>query len=222
MHTLFSVLQKHSKRFFYLLVAFDLIVLLMHLSFGAENHFFHVDFEQNLPTVYQSLKLIFSGVLFFIVAWHKKIPWNMKSFLLPLATFLLFLGLDELFQIHENMYRVFEYIDIFHPSKLVEVSTKLGYRSSLWILYYLPIIFIFVFWSGYWLRYLQSHMKGMAPILLFSCTCLFVLLLAEVLSSTGTFTESTYFWLVSLEESAEMLLATSLFLLGSTMLKQSL
>src|SRR5690606_41754919 len=104
-----------------------------------------------------------------------------------LSLVLTFLGLDELLQIHENIYRIFELFDLFHPSKIVEASMKIGYRSSLWILYYLPLIFIFVFWSGYWLHYFQSKMRNNAWILILSSLCLFSVLLTEVLSSTGSF-----------------------------------
>src|SRR5690606_13150427 len=118
----------------------------------------------------------------------------------------------------ENIYRIFELFDLFHPSKIVEASMKMGYRSSLWILYYLPFIVIFVFWSGYWLRYFQSKMRNNALILVMSSLCLFCVLLAEILSSSGSFAESTYFWLVTIEETAEMLLASTLVLVGTKML----
>src|SRR5690606_23598230 len=98
-----------------------------------------------------------------------------------------------------------EVFDWFHPSKIVEASMKMGYRSSLWILYYLPLIVVFVFWSGYWLRYFQAKMKSNAWIIVLSTQCFFIVLLAEILSSTGTYSESGYFWLVTFEELAEML-----------------
>lgn len=138
----------------------------------------------------------------------------MKWFVVPLAICLFMLGLDELLQIHENVYKIFSALDLLHPSKIVEASMRLGYRSSLWILYYLPIIFAFVFWSGYWLRYFQDKMKNNARVILLSSLCLFTVLLAEVLSSTGSYSESGYYWLVTVEETAEMLFASSLIYVG--------
>jgi len=217
---LFFKLLSHNKNIFFWLLSFDLLVLCLHLLLGNQNHFFHLDFEQNLPTMYQSLKLILFGSTFFILGFTKSIKLDIKSFIFPLALFMTFLGLDELLQIHENIYRIFELFDLFHPSKIVEVSMKMGYRSSLWILYYLPFIFIFVFWSGYWLRYFQSKMKNNAWILIFSSLCLLAVLLTEIFSSTGSFSETTYFWLVTLEETAEMLLASTLVLVGSKMLNK--
>lgn len=215
-------LLSKSDQIFSGLIATDAVVLLLHLFFSSYTSFFHLDFEQNLPTIYQSTKLIFFGLVFFFFSFNKKISLNIKSFILPLAVFITFLGLDELLQIHENIYRIFEFFDLFHPSKIVEASMKLGYRSSLWILYYLPFIFIFVFWSGYWLHYFQSKMKNNTRILIFSSLCLFTVLIAEILSSTGSFSETAYFWLVTFEETAEMLLASTLILVGSKVLSRHL
>lgn len=209
-----------NKTIFYWLISLDILVLILHLLFGKQNNFFHLDFEQNIPTFYQSFKLIIFGFIFCILGLRKSIKWNLRGFILPLALVLTFLGLDELLQIHENIYRVFELFAFLHPSRIVEASMKMGYRSSLWILYYLPFIFIFVFWSGYWLRYFQAQMKNGMWMLMFSSLCLFAVLMAEVLSSTGSYTETTYFWLITVEETAEMLLASSLVLIGSKMLKK--
>ncbi len=208
----------NNKTLFFWLVSIDALVLILHLLLGRQSQFFHLDFEQNLPTVYQSFKLIIFGVIFFTAGLKKSIKQDSKRFILPLSLVLVFLGLDELLQIHENIYRIFELFDLFHPSKIVEASIKMGYRSSLWILYYLPFIFIFVFWSGYWLRYFQSKMKNYTWMLILSSLCLFIILLTEIFSSTGSFPETTYFWLVTVEETAEMLLASTLILVGSKML----
>jgi len=125
-------------------------------------------------------------------------------------------------QIHENIYRIFELFDWIHPSKIVDASMKMGYRSSLWVLYYIPLILIFVFWSGYWLRYFQSKMKSNFWIIGLSSLCLFTVLMAEILSSTGSYSESVYFGLVTVEEVAEMLLATTLVLVGNKMVNKFL
>lgn len=220
MKTFFTKIFRNNKTLFYWLIGFDALVLVFHLLLGSHNHFFHLDSEQNLPTIYQSFKLIIFGVIFFALGLKKSIKWDIKGFILPLSLVLFFLGFDELLQIHENIYRIFEFFDLFHPSRIVEASMKMGYRSSLWILYYLPFIFIFVFWSGYWLRYFQSNMRNNAWILILSSMCLFSVLLTEILSSTGSFAEITYFWLITVEETAEMLLASTLILVGTKMLNK--
>lgn len=203
------------------LLVIDLIMLVLHLLFGSQHTFFHLDFEQNLPTTYQSLKLIIFGVLFFVASLSYKVHRHTRLFLLPLSLFLTVLGLDELFQIHENIYRIFELIDWFHPSKIVDASMKLGYRSSLWILYYLPAIALFVFWCGYWLNSFQSKMRSHFWMIAVSSLSIFTILLTEILSSTGSYSNEVYFWLVTVEEAAEMLLASTLILVGSKMLRKN-
>ena len=221
MKLFFKKLFKQNKKLFLCLICLDSLVLLIHLLFSKYNNFFHLDFEQNLPTYYQSFKLIIFGLLFFMACFSKLLKGNLRSFMLSLSIFLIYLGLDELLQIHENIYRVFEYFDLFHPSRIVEASIKLGYRSSLWILYYLPFILIFGFWCGYWLRYFQSQMKDNFWILALSGFSLFTILSAEVFSSTGALNENTYFWLVTIEETAEMLLASTLILVGSKVINKT-
>jgi hypothetical protein len=205
----------HNLHLFLLLIFFDLLMLLLHLLFGSQQPFFHLDFEQNLPTYYQTIKLVSFGGLFLILSVSKLMQRKIMSFVLPLSIFMIFLGLDEGLQIHENIYRLFEYTDIFHPNTIVMASMKMGYRSSLWMLYYLPFIFIFVFWSGYWLRYFQSKMKNNAWTLALSSLSLLIVLIAEMLSSTGTYGEHEYFWLVTIEESAELLFASTLIFVES-------
>ncbi len=99
---------------------------------------------------------------------------------------------------------------------------KLGYRSSLWILYYLPFIFLFVFWSGYWLRYFQDRIKSNFWIILVSSFSLLTILVMEVMSSTGTYSDNTYFIMVTIEESAEMLLGSTLVLVGLKVLDRAI
>ncbi len=189
-------------------------MVLLHLLFGRQTPFFHLDLENNLPTFYQSGKLLLFGFFLFSLALTKKLSAEIKFFMIPLTLVITFLGLDELFQIHENIYRLFEFLPFLHPSKIVETSFKLGYRSSLWMLYYLPILLLFVFWGGYWLRYFQSRLKSNFWIILISLVSFFTVLLAEIIGTTGKHEENTYFWLVTIEEMAEMILASTLVFMG--------
>lgn len=208
-----NILQEH-KRVFVGLLIIDVVIVTLHIFFGQEYSFFHLDIEKNLPTTYQSCKLILFGLLFLTMTVRLKVSTEMRSFIQPLTVVFLFLGLDELFQIHENIYRIFEFLPWLHPSKIVTVSMQLGYRSSLWILYYLPLIFIFVLWSGYWLRAFQTMLKSNFWIIGLSILSLFVVLLAEIVSSTGVYSEGSYFWLVTFEEMAEMLFVSTLVMVG--------
>lgn len=95
-----------------------------------------------------------------------------------------------------------------------DLEFRLGYRSSLWILYYIQLIFVLVLWIGYWLRTFQTTIVSNFRMISFSVACLFIVLLAELISSTGLYSDQTYFLLVAIEETVEMLLASSLILLG--------
>lgn len=209
-------IQQQNKRIFFTLLLADAVIVLLHILLGRQYSFFHLDVEANLPTIYQSLKLLIFGLLFLSIAVKSRVSREIRAFIGPLAIVFLFLGLDELLQIHENIYRVFELLPWIHPSKVVTLSMQLGYRSSLWILYYLPFIFIFVLWSGYWLRAFQTMLKSNFWIIGLSISSLFVVLLAEILSSTGVYSESAYFWLITFEETAEMLFVSALVMVGLT------
>lgn len=222
MKSLVRQLSQKKVSLFIVLIVFDILIVCLHLLFGNKNTFFHLDFENNLPTYFQAGKLIVFGSFLFILGLTRFVKRNVKSFILPLSFFLVAVGFDELLQIHENIYRIFEFFEWLHPSKIVDASMKLGYKSSLWILYYLPFIVLFVFWSGYWLRYFQTLMKKNAVLLLSSSACISVVLLCEILSSTGTYTDTTYFWLVTFEEMAELLFASTLVFLGATVSTQNI
>lgn len=215
----FAMLLSDPTKVFKSLLVIDLALLNLHLLLRRHLHFMHLDYENNLPTIYQSLKLVIFGFIFSVISISVLIKRELQSFLIPLSIFTIFLGMDEYFQIHENIYRIFEFFPWLHPSKIVDASMKLGYRSSLWLLYYLPGIILFFFWSGYWLRYFQSKMRNNFVTIIISSLCLFVVLLAEVLSSTGTYSDSTYFILVTFEEFAEMIFATTLIYIGNRVIK---
>lgn len=209
-----SKLLPHHRRIFLTLLILDGIILGLHLICSPYNTIFHLDHEFNVPTIYQSLKLILFGIFFFCLSFSQKLSREIKGFMLPLALSITILGFDEMFQIHENIYRIFEFFDLFHPSKIVDASMKLGYRSSLWMLYYLPLFFLFIFWIGYWVRFFQSKLVSNFGVIIISCVSLFSVLLMEILSSTGTFSDHTYFWMITLEEVGEMLFASTIILVG--------
>lgn len=204
-----------NNKLFITLISLDFLFLFLHLLLGGNWTLFHLDYEWNLPTTYQSFKLILFGLFFLWQSIKVLSKYEIKYFTIPLSLFLIALGLDELLQIHENIYRIFEFFEWLHPSKIVDASMKMGYRSSLWILYYLPAMFIFIFWSGYWFRHFQSKMKSNLKIIALSSLCFFTILVMEVLSTTGSYSDIAYFWMITAEEMAEMIFASTLILVGS-------
>ncbi len=213
---------RNSKKVFVYLIAIDVLVVSLHLLFGRWWSFLHLDVEGNLPTVYQSFKLIGFGLVFLAVSLGRRLNFETKAFTIPLAVFLVALGLDELLQVHENIYRFFELFDWLSPSRVVPITLDLGYRSSLWVVYYLPVILLFVFWCGYFFRHFQSKFKNNLGVVGIIGLSLFVILATEILSSTGTHSERDYFWLITTEETAEMIFGSALVLIGSKMVERNI
>lgn len=201
---------KKNKNVFLILLLSDLFIIGLHLLFGKNQTFFNLDHERNLPTAYQSAKLIFLAFYFLINIKEQKFPKKIIGFILPISIFFLVLGFDELLEIHENIYRIFEFLAFFRPETVVDASQKLGYHSSLWIIYYLPAILIYFFWSGYWFHYFQAKFKSVALIIAISSILLPIILITEILSSSGLYSSDLYFKLITIEEIAEILFATIL------------
>lgn len=208
----------------WLLLALDCIVLLLHILFAPHTEFFHLDFEENLPTYYQGFKLVFTGVLGCLLLLTKRfkktsLPW---TFLAGIAVLLVAIGLDEMFQVHENIYRLFENTPWLHPSNVVSFSESFGFRSSLWLLYYSPILLLVTLWMGYWLREIQLKKLSEFRILLSGLICFFLVICMEVLNSTGEFWGWQYQILVFIEEGCEILGGTFLasFLLYEAQISQ--
>lgn len=206
---LFSKLTQPSLRLF---LSLDTVVLLLHLLLGSSYLFFHLDHEQNFPTYYQGLKLIFVGVYGLLLLATRQgkgtqLPWPLLA---SIAAVLPLIGLDEMFQIHENIYRLFENTPWLHPSNVVSFSQSFGFRSSLWLLYYSPLLLAGMLWFGYWLRALQQLSYTSFRTLLTALFCFFIVILMEVLSSTGEFWGWQYQLLVFVEEASEILGGTYL------------
>lgn len=200
---------------FALLLLGDLLLCWLHLLFAQSGSvLFHLDHEVNLPTTYQSFKLILFGGFFVYQLLRRRVAAKYAGFLWPLALFMIALGFDELLQIHENIYRLFEFSKTLRPEKVVDASLAVGYRSSLWILYYLPVFFAAFFWIGYWFRFFQAaHHHHFRLLLIAACTLLLVIGL-EIYSSTGERSHHAYFWLTTIEETGEMIFASVLVAIG--------
>ncbi len=206
--------MKRSIKLLLALLLADALIVLLHLSFGPNNIWFHLDFERNLPTYYQSLKLILAGsaAIYFLLIKPLKNK-TMRYFLLPLSLALTALGFDELLEIHENIYLIFEKTTLLHPSNVVSSSAAMGYQSSLWIIYYLPILFFGVLWLGYWLGYFHIKYRANFYRTLVVLPLVMTVIGMELISSTGLHTDSVYFWMVTIEEGAELLVGTSIIYL---------
>ncbi len=92
--------EKNKIAFLLLLLFLDFFVLLLGYVFG-DKAIFNLDIESNLPTIYQGVKIILVSFLTFDIFLFTKN--KSKYFWLFLSVAFLFLGMDEIGQIHENL-----------------------------------------------------------------------------------------------------------------------
>lgn len=207
-------MTQSRKRVLIFLLSLDIILTILHVLFGRQNLFFHLDIEHNLPTYYQGFKLIIFGIIFLIWYFKQQSKEKMTLFALPLSLGMILIGIDEVAEIHENIYRLFEYVPFLHPERVIDATLDAGYRSSIWIIYYLPIIFAALIWLGYFLRHFQEKSTQVLKLLILSCFLVFIVFLMEILSSSGMYGDETYFWMITVEETAEAIFGTVLVVIG--------
>lgn len=121
-----------------LLIVADFVLIALHILFSQSMSLFHLDMEHNLPTVYQSTKLLAAG---FGLAWGtwlvgKKHHWWI------IALLMIYLGLDEIGQIHEHAWLRLQEASPHFFDALLTFSLDIGWRSSFWIFLYIPIFVI--------------------------------------------------------------------------------
>lgn len=155
-----------------LLLIIDFGVLLMHLVLGKRYGLFNIDWERNVPTMYQSFKLVLVGSIFLTIYIINKYVIRNKEvkdnyYWIGLTIILLAMGFDEVAEIHE----IFPfYIRELFPSFsgwYESLFQSFGFQSSIWIIYVLPL-FPFVFaWGLYVLRYvLKQYGKRLVPLII--------------------------------------------------------
>jgi hypothetical protein len=216
-----KLIKNHKKVILFLLIM-DFILLILHLLLGSQLGFFHLDYEKNLPTTYQSLKLIVFGGIFLYLGLKTKLAKEAKIFAIMLGLAIIGLGLDEGLEIHENIWQVFEYIPFLRPDVVVPATLEAGFYSSIWLVYYTPIIAAFLVWCGYWLRYFHKKIPSNIGWIVSSLVFITVVVVMELLSSTGMYPDHTYFIMITIEETAEMLFATTIIMVGLKTIKHGM
>lgn len=147
-----SLRRIFSRPISFLLIAIslDLVIVALHIFFGYKTDFFNLDNEMNFPTFYQGIKLFIVG--FFLLYTFLK-TWLMV--LVPLAILLIYLGVDEIMQIHENFSSI---VKNYTPSLAFTIEDwikNLNYKSSKWVIYLAPVIFatiLYIFFVSFWSR----------------------------------------------------------------------
>jgi hypothetical protein len=196
------------------LIAADIMVILLHLLVGGTSGFFHLDEEMNLPTFYSGTKLLFIGffalnVMILEIEARRIRPRTKASIAswLPFALLFVYLGLDEIAQIHETIADGSEgWFD------------QLGWFSNhvfYWVVIFLPGIVAAIIFLG---LFIARHFKNNAHFRWFYAGGLACFVMVVVLEFIGGLVahadaERVYGVLTLVEEMFEFAGAT-LFMIG--------
>lgn len=102
---------------------------------------FNFDFERNLPTVFSSCILLFSGFLLHYIALHEKKPSRPYKDWLLLAVIFYYLAIDEAISLHEIL---------IHPVRKIGTT---GIFFWAWVIPYGLALLVFIL---YYLRFLRK------------------------------------------------------------------
>lgn len=199
------------------LLALDLIVVFLHIMLGNSNDFFNLDTEQNFPTIYQGLKLIITSTLAFtlfyiLLNFYQEIEIKIKIVWIPWWIIFLFLGLDEVGQLHESMASRSVLTENNILERYILFFTRLGFNSASWLLLYIPIFLIFAVFLFIFLKYQYSNHKDEIIYLIVGVSMFFIVLIIELLNTNNNICSSNmYEKLMILEEFFEMI-GASLFM----------
>lgn len=211
MRSLLSLTHKH--KIIIAVLFFDILVLFLHLTFGHISSFFHLDFEHNLPTIYQSAKLIAAGTISTLVLWQM---WIMSKVNKPALIFFgffaagfIFLGLDELGQLHEHIDFFVREVRPEYAETQLDLAESLGYYSSTWILYYTPIIVASIAYFIYGAKFVWDKIPARKTAYLLMLFFFAATIFFEFVSNQREVDPQLYQNYITYEETAEMLGATA-------------
>jgi hypothetical protein len=209
MRDIFTYAWWFRYRYLWGLIFLDLVIVLLHMLFGQYSSYFNLDHEYNLPTVYQSLKLLTAGHLALGLLWLRRTFGVMSRselwFYAPLGAMLIFIGLDELGQLHENVdYFVREVSPGFADSLLMRLES-VGYYSSTWIAYYSPLIIPAIPYFGFALSYTYRNLRKYTGLFAAIVVCFAGVIFFEFISNQGSIPDHEYQNYIVIEELLEMI-----------------
>lgn len=183
----------------------DLLMLMLHLVFGSQSYYFNLDVEHNLPTIYQATKLLTVGYLtLFNLLKAPRLKTAKKWLPYPLSLLLIFVGLDELGQIHEHTEFFVRQVSSETANAILAVAERFGYYSSTWMIYYLPLFLLAgIYGLAVFYDVLRYHRSLLWPLALAGGLILLVLVF-EFLGNQGQVESALYLTLIAYEELAEM------------------
>ncbi|KXK26041.1 MAG: hypothetical protein TR69_WS6001001334 [candidate division WS6 bacterium OLB20] len=188
----------------------DIVLVCTHLLSGSQ--LFDLDSEQNIPTFYQSFKLMLLAGLAALHLYRLIRDRNTgtleRTFWGMFAAGALFLGLDEALTIHENAGALLSgIIGSEGTQTYTEIFTAGGFTSSNWLLFYLPLLIAVLVSIVYFARKLYPSFGRKRVILLLAAAGLFgaTFALEFIGTKTGIWMTSVYELIMITEETAEMM-----------------
>lgn len=183
------------------------IFLYYHYSY-TKGFFFYLEAifnfgkEHNLPTYFNALLFIFCAQCFFIIKQiSDKLPISLyiKSYWLFISFVFLFLGADELLEIHETF--------IYFTSTFLK-NVQTGYLTFAWVIPYALIVLFFALYSIKFLFYLPKKFR----VVYLLCGFTYILgaigvelIEAKLYDESGGQKTMLFFVYTTIEESLEML-----------------
>lgn len=175
----------------FIIFIFDFILIILNLVFGQDNSLLNLSVENNIPTLFQSLKTLSAGVLVLLLTAKKREKiWQILA-----GVILIFFAFDDWFQIHENIANVFYY--------LVPQRFNIEHRYT-WMIFYLPFLIISTLFF-----YKLTYKIKKKPFIILGILLLALAFGFEILESLKV-CEELNFYRTTLEEGLEMFGVSSL------------
>lgn len=194
-----------NYRFLILLVLVDLLLLVLHFLFGIDAFIFNLDEEHNIPVIWQGFKIIVLSFYLFVFLRINKSTLNIftRKLLNILPFLFIFLAIDELAQIHEKLELTLG--NFFHIINSFLIT--IGYRSTPWLVFYIPIFILGFFLSIYFLKIFRKQIQRTDLYMVILVAMCFVGVIIFEYFALVDFTgvrDSKFLFLAGLEEFLEM------------------
>jgi hypothetical protein len=135
---------KAGKNILVLFVILDALIVALHVLF-PDKAVFNLDFESNLPTIYQGAKLILISLLALMIltlSYLEGREIRKDWFWVFWSSMMFFLAVDEMGQIHENVSQYIKEILGQGVGTFESTVADLGYSSTPWLKYYLVLFLV--------------------------------------------------------------------------------
>lgn len=191
-----------------ILIGTDILLTLIYISTRGTIKLFNLDTENNIPTVYQTVKLL--ALSFFLYIFAKENIKEKTSKIVKLALYsfpiaFFFLALDEIGQIHENLKpQLVEILPFIND--IYSLARSLGYNSADWVLLYSPAILFFGLMSLIFFKTVYKKLsKKRNLVLVTAFAILFSVPFIELYNISRGFAPLENILWLSIEEFSEML-----------------